>query len=130
MGDHDDQAGLRHLLEDLHDLHACLGVKGAGGLVGQHDVGVVHQGAGDGHALHLPARELVGLLVHLVAQAHRDERLLGTLGALSAAHTRDGERQLNVAQHGLVRDEVVALEDEADGVVAVGVPVLVVVPLG
>ena len=35
----------------------------------------------------------------------------------------DGQGQLHIGQHRLMRDEVVALEHEADGVVAVGVPV-------
>ena len=40
------------------------------------------------------------------------------------------EGQLHVGQHRLVGDQVVALEDEADGVVAVGIPVPVRVLLG
>ena len=38
------------------------GVEVAGGLVGEQDRGLHHQGAGDGHALALAARELVGLV--------------------------------------------------------------------
>ena len=45
------------------------------------------------------------------------------LAALALAHTRERERQLHVAQYRLVRNEVIALEDKADGVVAVAVPV-------
>ena len=130
MGHHDDEAVARHLCEDVHDLDAGLGVEGAGGLVGQHDLGVVHEGARDCHALHLPAGKLRRPLVDMVAQAHALERLARTLAALGAADARQGEGQLHVGEHRLVRDEVVALEDEANAVVSVGVPVLVGVVLG
>ena len=59
-----------------------------------------------------------------------DQRLLGAAGALAGADAADRQRQLNVAEHALVRDEIVALEDEADRVVAVAVPVAVGVTLG
>ena len=60
MGDHDpgfalfmDQVG-----EDLDHLIGAFGVQAGGGFIGQHDAGVVDQGAGDGDALFLPAGEL------------------------------------------------------------------------
>ncbi len=128
--DHDDQAVLGDLLEQVHDLHGGGGVKGAGGLVGKEDLRVVDEGAGDGHALHLAARELVGKLVDVLPQADLLERLPGSLLALGGRDAREREGELDVLQDGLVRDEVVALEHEADAVVAVGVPVVVLVLLG
>ena len=73
--DHDDEAVVGDLGEQVHDLDARLGVEGAGGLVGQKDLRVVDEGAGDGHALHLAAGELAGLFVHVLAEAHALERL-------------------------------------------------------
>ena len=128
--DHDDQAVVCDFREQVHDLDARLGVERAGGLVGQQDLRVVDEGARDGDALHLPAGKLAGLLVHVLGQAHAPERVQRPLAALGARHARQRERQLHVGQHGLVRDEVVALEHEADAVVAVGVPVAVLVLLG
>mgnify|MGYP002438288703 CR=1 FL=1 len=55
----------------------------------------------------------------------REERTVGAAAALGPGNTGDGKGQLHVGQHGLVGDEVVALEHKADGVVAVGVPVAV-----
>ena len=52
------------------------------------------------------------------------------MAALGPGNTGDGKGQLHVGQHGLVGDEVVALEHKADGVVAVGVPVAVGVLFG
>ena len=130
VSDHDHKAVFCHILQQLHDLDARLAVQCAGGFVGQQDVGVVDEGAGDGHALHLATRHLGGTLVELVPEAHLPQRLGGTAAALSARHARDGQGQFDVGEDGLVGDEVIALEHEADGVVAVGVPVPVGVAAG
>ena len=130
VGHHDHQPVLGDLLERLHDLHAGLAVQGAGGLVCQHDFRVVHQGAGNGHALHLAAAHLAGLLFDLVAQPHPLQRLDGPLPALFGADAREGQRQLHVAQHRLVGDQVVALKHEAHRMVAVAVPVPILIFLG
>ena len=74
--DHDNEAVATELLQDIHDLDRGLGIEGAGGLVGEDDLGVVNDGAGDGHALHLPARELVWPLAQVLAEAHAPKRLL------------------------------------------------------
>ena len=42
-------------------------------------------------------------------------------------NTGNGKRQLYVCKDGLVRDQVVALEDKADRVVPVGIPVAVLI---
>ena len=72
----------------------------------------------------------VGRLWSWSPEAHLPQRLGGTAAALSARHARDGQGQLDVGEDGLVGDEVIALEHEADGVVAVGVPVPVGVAAG
>ena len=128
--DHDDQSLVGNLLQEVHHLDARLGVQGARRLVCQHDVGVVDQGARDGHALHLATRELRRALVDVVSQAHALESRAGTLLAGGAVDAGQRQRELDVGEHRLVRDEVVALEDESDAMVAVGVPVLVGVVLG
>ena len=46
-----------------------------------------------------------------------------TLAAFASRDTGEGQRQLNVGQDGLVRDQVVGLENEANAVVAVGIPI-------
>ena len=70
------------------------------------------------------------MLVQLVAQTHFLQRLGGPAAALGTRYAGNGQCQLHVGQHGLVGNEVVALEHEADGVVAVGVPVAVGVLFG
>ena len=55
-----------------------------GGLVGEEDRGLHHQGAGDGHALALAARELVGLVVDA---RRRGRPSRGPAGPAPAART-------------------------------------------
>ena len=123
VGHHHHEAVAGDLLQELHHLDAGLAVQGAGGLVGQEHVRVVDQGAGDGDALHLPAGQLRGLLVDVLGQADLFQGLPGPPGAFAPGDAPDGQRQLHVGQDRLVGDQVVALEHEADAVVAVGVPV-------
>lgn len=59
----------------------------------------------------------------VLLQADPRQGIEGALATLGARDARQGQGQLDVRQHGLVRDQVVGLEDEADAVVAVGVPV-------
>ena len=130
VGDHDDQPVPADLLQQVHDLDAGLGVQGAGGLVGQDDVGVIDDCPGNGHPLHLAAGHLTGPLEQLAAQAHLFQRVDGPVPPLGPADPRQGQGQLHVPQHGLVGDQVVALEHEPHRVVPVGVPVPVLEGFG
>ena len=129
MGDHDHKVVTGYFPQELHDLLAGLAVKGAGGFVRQHDGRIVDEGAGDGHALHLPAGKLGRALVHLIHQADAVKLLGRPALTLLAADAGKGQRQFHVAQQSLVRDQVVALEDKAHAVIAVGVPVAALVPV-
>ena len=64
-------------LQRLLDVVLGLRVQGAGGLVEQHDAGLLDDGARDGDALLLPARELAAAQPHLglvpVAEGLGDE---------------------------------------------------------
>ena len=68
---HDDRAlplgG--HLLEQAGDLVGGLAVEVAGGLVGQDELGLGHERAGDRDALLLPAGQLVGPAPQALAEA-------------------------------------------------------------
>ena len=84
VGYEDDGVALGvELVEQAHNLYRSFGVEVSGGLVGEDDAGLVDEGAGNGDTLALPARELVGLVVHA---ARRDCQTLGDglLGALDA----------------------------------------------
>ena len=130
MRDHDDQTVACNILEQVHDLHGRRRVQSAGRLVGQHNLGIIDQGAGNGHALHLTARKLARALVNVLAQTDFLQRLARTLAALGMPHARERKRQLHVFQNGLMRNEVIALEHKADAIVAVGIPIAIVKVLG
>ena len=66
----------------------------------------------------------------LTGESYSVESALRSLDSLLPANAGNGERELYVSEHRLVRNEVVALEDEADSVVTVHVPVSVLVGLG
>ena len=126
VGDHDDgQALVVELLEQGQDLDAGARVQVAGGLVGQQQRGLGDQGAGDGDPLLLTARELVGLVVAAVAQAHALERLPGRGGGIEpAARAVVEQGQLDVLLGAGAGQQIESLEDEADVSVAdVGQPV-------
>ena len=127
MRDHNDQTIVRNLSEQIHDLHAGLGIERARRLVCQQDLGVVDERTGDGDALHLAAGELARLLVDMLCKPHAAERLDGALTTLGTGHAGKREGQLDVFQNGLMWDKVVGLEHEADAVVAICVPIAIFV---
>ena len=61
----------------------------------------------------------------LIAESDVLKCFFGSSAALFAGNARNGQCQLNIGKHCLVGDKVVALKNEADGVVAVGVPIAV-----
>src|SRR5687768_11617088 len=82
VGDDDDGLALIvQLVEEAEDVLGRAAVEGARRLVGQEDGGVVHHGPGDGDALSLPAGELVGAVVHAIAEV---DDLQGLPGAAAA----------------------------------------------
>ena len=104
----------RQALEEAHDVLGRRRVEVARRLVGQQDRGAVDERARDGHALPLPARELVGPVRHAVAQPDRAERLGRPRAALGPRDARVDERQLDVLEAVLARQQVERLEDEPD----------------
>ena len=87
VGDQDDRDAALAVepLQDLHDLDAGAAVEVAGGLVGEEQLGVVDQRAGDRDALLLAARELVRRVVRAVAEADRRRAGSSAFGAAAAA---------------------------------------------
>ncbi len=122
-------AGLVQLVEEVHDLGRGGRVEVAGRLVGEEDRRVVDQRAGDGHALALAAGELVGLVVHALAEPDPLQGAARPFPALAARHAGVDQRQLDVLQRVGARQQVEGLEDEADLLVADGRELAVVEPL-
>ena len=130
VGHHHHQSVPGDFLQQFHDLNTGFRIQCAGGFVSQQDIRVIDQGSGDGHTLHLATGHLIGLFVKLIAQAH----ILQSLGCSSAAfrtgNTGNSQRQFHVSQNRLVGNQIVTLENETDGMVAVRIPVPICIFLG
>ena len=115
MGDHDDR--LAELVDaapqEAEDLRTRAGVEVARRLVGEDHLGIVGQGAGDGHTLHLTAGKLRRTVVQTPAEPDLFGQLFGPLGAAGRVPPQVIQRQFNVPLDGQLRNQVKALKDEA-----------------
>ncbi len=85
-----------------------------GGLVGHQDLGVVHQGSGDGHPLLLASGQRSDLELPPVTEVQIGEDSVGPLGHLREAHGHRIERKHHVLQHRQIPDQIELLEDETE----------------
>ena len=112
MGDHEHGhplvGQLTHNAEHIAD---HFGVKGAGGLIKQHQLGIHGERPGDSHTLLLPARELTRQAVFLTGKPHLRQLLArhllsGCLAAPQHLHLRYGA----VIEYAQVPEQVELLE--------------------
>ena len=96
-----------HLLADL-------GVQVGEGLVEEKHVRVEDQGAGQGHALLLAARELAGIPLFEARQVDQRQGVVHLLGDLRAGRFLDLEAVGHIVEDGHVRPEGIVLKDHAD----------------
>jgi hypothetical protein len=112
---HGDAVLTVQLGQDVHHPPRCFWVQRCDRLVGDDHAGALHQGAGDGGALLLPARQPVGELVALVGQREPIQQVDGASLGLALRQTeRLARRERHVAQHAHVREQVEGLEHDAD----------------
>ena len=128
--DHDDQPILGDLFQKIHHLDAGIRVQGARRFIRQKNIWIIDQGAGNGHALHLSTGHLVGFFMQLLTQTHLFQRGDGPFTAFRSGDAGNGQRQLYIGQHGLMRDQVITLKHKSNRMIAVGVPVPVFILLG
>lgn len=115
MGDHDECGALFavELDEEVEDDATVGGVEIAGGLVGEEDGGLGHEGAGEGDALLLTTTELDWVVGGAVEEADLIEELTCT-GHAVAGGTSEFVGEENVFFRSESGDQLVALEYEAD----------------
>jgi len=101
-------------VDERENLLGALVIEIAGGLVGDDDLRVCHNRARDGNTLLLAAGKLARIMMRAVFQTNDAKRRHGAVAALPGAEPGQQQRQLDVAERGQHRDEVVELEDEAD----------------
>ena len=120
VGDQHRRHGQRvvQVAQPQAQLRAHLGVEGAEGLVEQQHLGLDGQGAGQGHALALAARELGRVALAEVGQAHQLEQLVHPGLDLGLGAVADLEAEGHVAPHREVAERRVVLEAEADAAAA------------
>ena len=87
-------------------------VEVAGGLVRHQDRRVRHDGAGDSHPLLLAARELRGIMLHAMAEAHRLQFGPGALERIPFAGKLQGQGHVFQRRHG--GNQMEGLEHDAD----------------
>ena len=86
VGDEDDGVAFGvQFAEDFHHFFAAVAVERAGGFVGEDDLSAVHQRAGDGDALLLPAGELRGLVFGAVTEAKAGQKAPSPANSRSSA---------------------------------------------
>src|SRR5580658_6226159 len=103
----------------MHHRFAIFRVQVACGLVGEKNRRRAGKRAGYGHTLLLTTGELRRIVSHPVSHVDALKRIFDTPLALNRRHSGAiGERQLDILFHGKVADEIEALEDETDLLVA------------
>jgi hypothetical protein len=108
-------------LKNVHDLDAGARIEVAGGLVGKDDRRLVDERPRNGDALLLAARQLIREMVETVAKPddlQRIHRAPMTLCSLHPGAAVVEQRQLHVIERGRAREQVEALKDESDFLVA------------
>ena len=105
-------------VENFQYMPSGLGVQRAGRLVGHDNGRVGGDGPGDGYPLLLAAGHLAGLVGGAVKHGHPLQGRLAALVALIDADALVDKRQLHVLPGGEGGNEVVALKDKADLLIA------------
>ena len=110
------------LRDQLHDLDRGLRIERGGGLVGEHEVRLLHQRARDADALALAAGELVGALRGEVAEPDRVEQAERAIDVRRRKLAQPGAPYRHIAEpaaqhvldHREPLDQIVFLEHHAD----------------
>src|SRR5690606_35555820 len=103
------------LLEELHDLASLVGVEIAGWLVGEDELWIGNQGAGDADELLLAAGELAWVEVSLPDDVKAIEHIAHDALALLLRRVAIGERHFEILIDREVVEEVITLENETEG---------------
>ena len=100
-------------LQNRHDLVAAGSIERSGWFVGQDDRAAVHQGAGDGNPLLLPAGELSWGVLQPLGHTQTGEQAGGLLPARLSGQACVDRWYLHIFQRVARAEQVVTLKDEA-----------------
>src|ERR1700688_1561447 len=119
VGDQDDgQSFVVQVLENFHDFDGRAAVQISRRLVRQQDRRLVHQRAGNGYALLLPAGHLRGKVLRAIREAHHGQRIGSSLAALGLVNSRVQRWQFHIFERRGSRQQVESLKDESNFLVA------------
>src|SRR5437588_10585596 len=90
-----------------------------GRLIGEEQGRLVREGASDGHALLLAAREVTRPVLHAVAEADPIEQLGGATPRLATTRAPRPQGRCDVLERGEARNQVERLEHDADAMAPV-----------
>ena len=130
MRNHNDELCFGYFFEQLHYGNTRFAVEGARRFVGKNNSGIVYDCAGNGNALHLSARQLIGFFIEFFLQAYANQRFFGALSSVSLRYAAQRHGKLDVFQNRQVGNEIVALKYESDAMISVGIPIFVPVRFG
>ncbi len=114
---HHERARVRlanRLAQVIEDARGVALVEVAGGLVGEEEDGLVHEGARNRGALHLSAGKCPGAPRAEAFHPHRREGRLGAHAPLARRNRKQRERERDILRDAEVRKQVERLEDKAD----------------
>ena len=106
------------LAQQCQHLLAALTVEGAGRLIGENHLGVVHQRPRNGYALLLPARELAGSVPGAIAEPEALQQRLRPRRPLAPGAAGIDGGDLDILGRSGGGQQIVALEHEAESVAA------------
>ena len=116
MRHHDDRllVDIVELLEDREHILSGFAVEVSDRLVGEDDIRIVDQGAGDSDALFLSARKLIGEFVRLCRDAETVQQPHALLATLRRAFSAKNLRQTDIVDDSERWDEIKSLKDHPD----------------
>src|SRR5262249_61394096 len=92
-------------------------------LIGKKDRWLTGQRPRDGYELLMPARKLAWTIARAIRDAHHLQKLHDARAPLGRPHVRVGERLLHVLKHRQIADQVEALKDKTDLLIANARPI-------
>ncbi len=121
MGDENDGAARGvQVFQQVEQLGTGAGIERAGWLVGEDHLGIVDQGPRHGDPLLLATRELAGRVAQALAKAQPAQQLSRFLAPFFQIKTGIDCRYLDILRRRQAGEQIVALEDEAEGLAPQG----------
>ena len=116
VGNHDDRelAFAVEVAQELEDRSSGAGIQSPGRFVGEQQFWLTDARSSDRHALLLPTRQLIGLVVHPIGEVDPSEHLFGARSALRPGDPRVLQREHHVFDGRHIAEQMKALKYEAE----------------